>query len=178
VVRPLKFQRQILLYSINCNQQNCDGLKECFPKVSCTTPGGARIKYRGQLEVRGGRGPAEERGRLELGPSDRVLRLFTNEVTLCQTVGNGYHINKPIRRIKNVPTLKWLLNVVSHFIVIIFLVGCANRCSEECFYRVEQGAQGISCNQGGGGPKKFGNLCSEDFDNCLFFIIKICSTLS
>jgi hypothetical protein len=96
-----------------------------------------------------------------VGPSERVVRLFTIEVTLYKTLGNWYHFIKPIRRIKNVPTVKWLLNVASYFIVIIFLVGCAYRCSEECFYRVEQGAQGMSsCNQGDGGPKKFYNHCS------------------
>jgi hypothetical protein len=34
-------------------------------------------------------------------PSERVVRLFTIEVTLDQTLENWYHFIKPIHRIKN-----------------------------------------------------------------------------
>jgi hypothetical protein len=38
------------------------------------------------------------------------------------------------------------------------LVGCANGYSEECFYKVGEGALGMSLwNHGGGSPEKFGN---------------------
>jgi hypothetical protein len=58
-----------------------------------------------------------------VGTSERVVRLCTIEVTLDYTVGNWYHFIKPIHRIKNLLTVKQLLNVVSYFIVIIFLSG-------------------------------------------------------
>jgi hypothetical protein len=58
-----------------------------------------------------------------VGPSDRVVRLFMIEITLDQTQGNWYHFIKPSHRIKDLLTVKWLLNVVSYFIVIIFLGG-------------------------------------------------------
>jgi hypothetical protein len=63
------------------------------------------------------------RGALEVGPSECVVRLFTIEVTLDQTLGNWYQFIKPIHRIKNLLTLKYLLNAVSCFSVIIFLSG-------------------------------------------------------
>jgi hypothetical protein len=52
-----------------------------------------------------------------VGPSERDVRSFTIEVTLDQTLGNWYHF-KPIHRIKNLLTVKYLL---SYFIAIIFL---------------------------------------------------------
>jgi hypothetical protein len=55
-----------------------------------------------------------------MGPSERVLRLFTIEVTLDRTLGNWYHFIKPIDRFKNLLTIKCLPNVVSYFIVFIF----------------------------------------------------------
>jgi hypothetical protein len=58
-------------------------------------------------------------GALEVGPSERVVRLFTIEVTLDQILGNWCHFIKPIHRI----TVKELLNVVSYFVVIIILRG-------------------------------------------------------
>jgi hypothetical protein len=68
-----------------------------------------------------------------VGPSERVVRLFTIEVTLDQTLGNWYHFIKPIHRIKNLLTAKKLLNVVSTRILLLsFLMGCANRYSGEC----------------------------------------------
>jgi hypothetical protein len=46
------------------------------------------------------------------------------------------------------------------------LAGCANRYSEECFYRVGQGALRMSLwNQWGGGPKKFVNRCHKKLEN-------------
>jgi hypothetical protein len=45
-------------------------------------------------------------GALEVGPSERIFRLFTVEVTLDQTLGNWYHFIKPINRIKNLLTVK------------------------------------------------------------------------
>jgi hypothetical protein len=57
------------------------------------------------------------------GRSERVVLLFTIEVTLDQTLGNWCHFIKPNHRIKNLLTVKQLLNVASCFIVIIFLAG-------------------------------------------------------
>jgi hypothetical protein len=48
------------------------------------------------------------------------------EVTLDQTLENWYHFIKPIDGIQNLLRAKQLLNAVSYFIVVIFLVGCAN----------------------------------------------------
>jgi hypothetical protein len=73
--------------------------------------------------------------------SERFVLLFTIEVTLDQILGNWYHFIKPTHRIKNFLTVKLLLNVV-----LCSLVGC--------------GTLRMSLwNQGGGGPKKFGNQC-------------------
>jgi hypothetical protein len=69
------------------------------PKVGCTAPWGAVVLPKGALEV---------------GPSERVVYLFTIEVTLDQTLGNWYHFM----------ALRIFINVVSYFIVIIiFLSG-------------------------------------------------------
>jgi hypothetical protein len=46
------------------------------------------------------------RGAHEVSPSDRIVLLFTIEVTLDQTLGNRYHFIKPICRIKNLLRLK------------------------------------------------------------------------
>jgi hypothetical protein len=62
-------------------------------------------------------------GPLEVRPSERPVRLFTFEESLDQTLGNWYHFIKRIHRIKNLLTVKQLLNVVSYSIVIIFLSG-------------------------------------------------------
>jgi hypothetical protein len=51
-------------------------------------------------------------GAVEVGSSDRVIRLFTIEVTLDQALGNWCHFIKPVTRIKNLLTVKQLLNVV------------------------------------------------------------------
>jgi hypothetical protein len=53
-----------------------------------------------------------------VSPSGRVFRLLTIEVTLYQTLGNWYHFIEPILRIKNLLTVKYILNVVSYFIVL------------------------------------------------------------
>jgi hypothetical protein len=52
------------------------------------------------------------KGSLEVGSSERVVRLFTIEVTSDQTSGNWYHFIKPIHRIKHLLTVKHLLNVL------------------------------------------------------------------
>jgi hypothetical protein len=67
------------------------------PKVGCTAPWGAVGLPKGALR---------DRGALEVGPSEPVVRLFTTEVTLDQTMGNWYHFIKPIHRIKNLLTVK------------------------------------------------------------------------
>jgi hypothetical protein len=87
------------------------------PKVGCTTPSGTARLSRGTLRGKGGGWRA-----LEVGPSMRVVRLVKIEVTLDQALGNWYHF-KPIHRIKHLLTVKYLLNAVSYFIVIIFLSG-------------------------------------------------------
>jgi hypothetical protein len=67
------------------------------PNMGSTAPGG-----RGG-GITWGR---SEAGGLEVGPSERVLRLFTIEVTLDQTLGNWCHLIKPILRIKDLLTVK------------------------------------------------------------------------
>jgi hypothetical protein len=76
-----------------------------IPKVGCTAPWGL------------------PKGALVADPSKRVVRSFTSEVTLDQTLGNWIHF-KPIHRITNLLTAKFL-NVVSYsyFIFIIFFSG-------------------------------------------------------
>jgi hypothetical protein len=81
------------------------------PKVGCTTPLGAVQLPRGVLKV---------------GPSKCDVRLFMTEVTSDQTLGNWYHFIKPSHHIKNLLTVKQLLNVVYYFIVTVFLSGFAN----------------------------------------------------
>jgi hypothetical protein len=49
------------------------------------------------------------KGALEVGPTERVVRSFTTEVTLDQTLGNWYHFIKPTNRIKDSLTVKQLL---------------------------------------------------------------------
>jgi hypothetical protein len=44
-------------------------------------------------------------GALQVGPQERVVRLFTIEVTLERTLWNWYHFIKPIHRIKNLLTV-------------------------------------------------------------------------
>jgi hypothetical protein len=95
-----------------------------------------------------------------VGLSECAIRLFTIEATLDQILGNRCHFFKPIHRIKNLLTVKWLLNVVSYFI-IIFLSG-QTAVLKNAYYRVGQGTLGMRLwNQGGGGPKKFANHCSK-----------------
>jgi hypothetical protein len=67
------------------------------PKVAYAAPWGAVGLPRGA--VRG-------KGALEVGPSERVVRLFTIEVILDQTLKNWYHFIKPIHRIKNLQIVK------------------------------------------------------------------------
>jgi hypothetical protein len=45
-------------------------------------------------------------GALEMGPSERVVRLFTIEMALDQTLGNWYHFFKPTHRINNLLTVR------------------------------------------------------------------------
>jgi hypothetical protein len=45
-------------------------------------------------------------GAKEVGPSERVVRLFMTQVTLNQTLENWYHFIRPIRHIKNLLTVK------------------------------------------------------------------------
>jgi hypothetical protein len=78
------------------------------PKVGCTTPLGAVGLPRGVLKV---------------GPSKHNVRLFMTEVTLDQILGKWYHLIKPTYCIKNFLTVKQLLNVLSYFIVTVFLSG-------------------------------------------------------
>jgi hypothetical protein len=81
------------------------------------------------------------------------------EVTLRRTLGNWYYFMKPIHHIKNLLTLNACILLPSSS-----LVGCGNRCSEECFYNVGQRALRMSLwNQGGGaGARK--TLESTDLD--------------
>jgi hypothetical protein len=58
--------------------------KSVVPKVGSTAPWGA----------------------LEVGTSERVVRLFTIEVTLDKTLGNWYPFIKSIHRIRNLLTVK------------------------------------------------------------------------
>jgi hypothetical protein len=59
-------------------------------------PGGGRQEVRGR------------QGALEVGPSERVVRLFTNDVTLDQTSRNWRHFKNPIHRIQNILTPRML----------------------------------------------------------------------
>jgi hypothetical protein len=95
-----------------------------------------------------------------VGPSECIVRLFTSEVTSDQTWGNWYHFIKPIHRIKNLLKAKWLLNVVSYFVGIIFLSRVAQTAIlKNAFYGVRQRALWMGFwNQGGGGLKKCGNF--------------------
>lgn len=62
--------------------------------------GGGGVTVRGIKKRRGGNGA------LKVSPSEYVVDLFTIEVTLDQALGNGYHFNKPIHRIKNFLAVK------------------------------------------------------------------------
>jgi hypothetical protein len=70
-------------------------------------------------------------GVLEMGPLEHTVCLFTSEVALDQTLGNLYHFIKSNHHIKNLLTVKQLLNVVSYFIVTVL---------KNALYRVGQGA--------------------------------------
>jgi hypothetical protein len=77
-----------------------------------------------------------------------VRFFFSIEVTLDQILRKWHHFIKPFRRIKNLLTVKPLLNAVYYFIV--FLSGLCKPlfCEKE--------ALGMSSwNQGSGGPKHF-----------------------
>jgi hypothetical protein len=85
-----------------------------------------------------------------VGRSECVVHLFTTEVTSDQALGNWYHFIKPIHCIKNLLTVKWLLNVVFYFIIISLSGLC-----KPLFYRAGQGALGMSLwNQVGQWSKK------------------------
>jgi hypothetical protein len=81
------------------------------PKVGCIAPWGA----------------------LEVGHSMCTVRLFTIEVTVEQALGNWYHFIKPIHSLKNFLKVKQLLIWYLILLLLSFLMGCANRYSEECF---------------------------------------------
>jgi hypothetical protein len=75
------------------------------PKVGCTALWGAMGLPKGALKGKG------RQGVLEVGPSNRIVRLFMIEVTLDQTLGNWYHFIKPIRRVNYllIVNLLWYL---------------------------------------------------------------------
>jgi hypothetical protein len=52
----------------------------------------------------GGKG---RQGLLEVDFSEPLVRLFTTEVSLEQTLGNWYQFTKPTHRIKNLLTVKY-----------------------------------------------------------------------
>jgi hypothetical protein len=82
-------------------------------------------------------------------------RLFTIEATLDETFGNWYHFIKPTHRIRNLLTVKQLLNAVSYYLPQWTVQTAVLK---NALYRVEQGALEMSLwNQVGGGPEKFGN---------------------
>jgi hypothetical protein len=52
-------------------------------------------------------GGAKKQGALEMGLSEHVVHLFTIEVTFEETLGNWYHVIKPIHGIQNLLTVKF-----------------------------------------------------------------------
>jgi hypothetical protein len=74
--------------------------RRVVPKVGSTAPWG-RWDYLQGTKKQGGR-----QGAPEVGPSERVVRLFTIEVTLDQTLGNWHHFITPIQHIINLLTVK------------------------------------------------------------------------
>jgi hypothetical protein len=88
------------------------------------------------------------------GPLWALVRYLRFKWHLDQTLGNWYLFVEPIHLIKNLLTVKYLLNVVTYFIVIIFRsVPC-----ESLFWRIGQKALVMTLwTQGGGCPKNFGN---------------------
>jgi hypothetical protein len=56
------------------------------------------------------------------GHSERVVRLFTTEVTSDQILGNWYHFIKPNNSIKNLLRVNYLRNTVPYFVTISFFV--------------------------------------------------------
>lgn len=76
------------------------------------------------------------KGALEVDPSDRFVRLFTIEVPIDQMLGRWYYFIKPIHRINNLLTAKWLLHMVSYFIVLVFRSGlCKTAVLKNTVYR-------------------------------------------
>jgi hypothetical protein len=65
------------------------------PKLGCTAPWGAMGLPKAALKGKG------RRGVLEVGTSNRIIRLFVIEVALDQILGNWYHFIKPTHRINN-----------------------------------------------------------------------------
>jgi hypothetical protein len=68
--------------------------------VGCTALWRAVGLPRGLLRGKGWQGT------LDVDPSEGTVRLFTIEVTSDQTLGNWYHVTKPIHGIKNLVTVK------------------------------------------------------------------------
>jgi hypothetical protein len=102
---------QILPNSSSANHP----ITQRYPKWA-VPPLGERWDYLAGAKREGG-----GQGTLGVDPSERVVRLFTTEVTLNQTLGNWYYFIKPIHCIKNLLTVE-LLNVVSYFIIV---TGCS-----------------------------------------------------
>jgi hypothetical protein len=73
-------------------------------KVGCTA-----LWEAGGLPGRALRG----KGALKVGPSKLVVGLFKTYVTLHQTLGNWFHFIEPIDVIKNLLTVKQLLNIAT-----------------------------------------------------------------
>jgi hypothetical protein len=74
-----------------------------IPKVGSPPPLGSLWDYLGGAGV---------------GPSKRFVCLFTIGVTSDQTLGNWSHFIKPIHRIKNLLTVKQLLNKLTNSVAI------------------------------------------------------------
>jgi hypothetical protein len=87
----------------NLNKFNLNSVRSSFSHSRQYRPWGAvGLSGWGAL---GGKCRAEG---ARLGPSERTVRLFSIEVTLDQTLGNWYHLMKPIHCIKNLLTVKEL----------------------------------------------------------------------
>jgi hypothetical protein len=102
-------------------------------------------------------------GGVDDGPYKCLVRLFTTEAILKQTLGNSYHFIKLIYRIKDALTMKQPLNALSRFIVIIFRAGLSKQL-KNAFCRVGRVQCGISGTKGAVPGKQFGNYCCRGFD--------------
>jgi hypothetical protein len=137
------------LMEIGSNFIFITGLNQWFPK-RVVDPLGAE-DYPGGAK----RGKKSGEGELEVGPSERVDRLLTTGVTLDQTSVNWYHAIKPIHPNKNLLRMRYLLSVVTYFLLCKTFL-------KNAFYKVWHGALRMSLwNQGDGGAKKSGNHRSK-----------------